>query len=181
MKPRIQEAVPTSSTKDFHSTDECSRGEVGRIDEPEGGKETKVESIRDRERHSVSGKEGPDKGLCGFCQLQREEPNYQNTMEALPAEQKSWTTPHLKPVETSRQKRHIPKEVGVGKEKMVANQTMVMTVDPTGKKAVVTSQSMKCSSQVKKESEDMLKSKEKEPEYSPQSEEKKPEYSPYSK
>lgn len=59
--------------------------------------------------------------------------------------------------------------MGVGQGKMVANQTMAMTIDPAGKKAKVTSQSINCSSQVKKESGDVGESKEKEPEYSPQS------------
>lgn len=59
---------------------------------------------------------------------------------------------------------------------------MAMNVDPTGKKAVVSSQSMKCSSQVEKEEkpEDVLKLKEEDPKYSPQSEEGKHEYSPQS-
>lgn len=58
---------------------------------------------------------------------------------------------------------------------MVANQTMAMTVDPIGKKTIVTSQSMKCSSEVKKQSGDAGKLKEEEPEYSPQPEEGEPE------
>lgn len=91
---------------------------------------------------------------------------------------KNVMTPHLKLVETSRQKRQIPKAVGVGQGKMVVSRTMAMTVDPTGKKAIVTFQSMKCLSEVKKDLGDMGKTKEKESEYSIQLEEGKHEYSP---
>lgn len=51
-------------------------------------------SIGLRERNGVSREEGRDKGLCGFSQLQREEPNDQNTVEVLPAEQKGWEGGH---------------------------------------------------------------------------------------
>lgn len=49
-----------------------------------------MESIGVREINIISEKEGQDKGICGLSQLQREESNDQNIMEALPAEQKSW-------------------------------------------------------------------------------------------
>lgn len=85
------------------------------------------------------------------------------------------TTPHLKPVETSRQKKKIPKLLGPGQGKMVANQTMAMTVDSMGKKAVVASQSVECSSEVEKQPRSKGESKEEDPEYSPQTEEGEPE------
>lgn len=91
--------------------------------------------------------------------------------------EKDVTTPHLKPVETSGQKRKIPKVLGLGKGKMAANQTMVMTVDSTGKKAVVASQCVKCSSEVEEHPGDLGESKEEEPEYSLQPEEGEHEYS----
>lgn len=58
----------------------------------------------------------------------------------------------------------------------MANQIMAMIVDPTGKKVVVSSQSMKCLPQVEKEEEpeDVLKLKEGEHEYFPQPEEGEP-------
>lgn len=88
-------------------------------------------------------------------------------------------TLQLKSVETSGQKRQLPKGVWVEKGKIVANQTIAMIVDPTGKKGMVSSQSMKCSPRVEKEkkSKDALKSNEEEPKYSPQSDEGEPEYS----
>lgn len=86
------------------------------------------------------------------------------------------TTPYLKLVETFGQKKQIPKVLELGQGKIVANQTMAMTVDSTGKKAVVASQSVKCSSEVEKQPRDGGESKE-EPEYSPQPEEGDPEYS----
>lgn len=57
-----------------------------------------------------------------------------------------------------------------------------MTADPVGRKGIVSSQSMKCSSQVenKKEHENTLQSNEDETEYSPQSDEEEPDYSPLS-
>lgn len=65
------------------------------------------------------------------------------------------------------------------KGKIVANQTMAMTVDHEGRKGIISSQSMKCSSQVenKKEPETTLQSNKEEPEYSPESDEEVPEYS----
>lgn len=65
-----------------------------RVGKLERGQETKVESIGFRKRNNISGEEGRDKGLCGFSQLQREEPNDQNIMEALPGEQKGWKECH---------------------------------------------------------------------------------------
>lgn len=112
-----------------------------------------MESIRLREINSVSGKEGRDKRLCGFSQLQRKKPNDHNTMERYQRNKKvgeNATTPHLKPVETYGQKRQIPKAAEVEKGKMMANLTLAMTVDPKGKKAIVSSQNMKYSSQVEK-------------------------------
>lgn len=89
MKRRVQEAVPIFSTKDFHFSDGCSIGKVDRIGYLEGGQETQVESIGVRERNGVSRKEDRDKGLCGFSQLQREEPNDQNKIKALQQNKKS--------------------------------------------------------------------------------------------
>lgn len=88
----------------------------------------------------------------------------------------------LKPVETFGQKRQLPKGVWVEKGNIMANHTITVIVDPTGRKGMVYSQSMKCSPKVKKEKEmeDALKSNEDEPEYSPQSDEGEPEYSPHS-
>lgn len=64
----------------------------------------------------------------------------------------------------------------------MANQTMAMTIDPIGKKWMISSQSMKCSPHVEKEKEpkDALKMNKEEPQYSPQSYEGEPEYSPQS-
>ena len=58
---------------------------------------------------------------------------------------------------------------------MMANQTMDMTVDSMGKKAVVASQSVECSLEVEKQPQSEGESKEEEPEYSPQTEEGEPE------
>lgn len=86
--------------------------------------------------------------------------------------------PHLKPMETYRQKKQIPKVLGPGQGKMVANQKMAMTVDSIGKKAVVASQSVECLTEVEKQPQSGGESKEEKPEYSPQPEEGEPEYSP---
>lgn len=58
----------------------------------------------------------------------------------------------------------------------MANQTIAMTIDPIERKGMVSSQSMKCLPQIKKEKEleDALKSNEEEPKYSPQSDEGEP-------
>lgn len=85
------------------------------------------------------------------------------------------TTPHLKPVETSGQKKQIPKVVGLY---MVAYQILAMIVDSTWKKAVVASQSVKCSLEGEKHPRDGGESKEEELKYSPQPEEGELEYSP---
>lgn len=55
----------------------------------------------------------------------------------------------------------------VGPGKMVANQTVAMTVDSTGKKEVIATQNVECSSEVKRQPQSKGKSKEEEPEYSP--------------
>ncbi|XP_050878857.1 uncharacterized protein LOC127082674 [Lathyrus oleraceus] len=55
-----------------------------------------------------------------------------------------------------------------------------MTVDSTGKKAVVASQSVKCSYEVKEQPGVVGESKEEEPDYSPQQEEGEPGYYPQS-
>lgn len=111
-------------------------------------------SPRFRERNSDARKEGRSKGLCSLSQLQRKKPNDQNIMKVYQRNKKvgkEAPTSQLRHVETSAQKRKFPKVVWVEKGKIVANQTIAMTVDPTGKKGVVSSQSMKCPSQVEKE------------------------------
>lgn len=90
------------------------------------------------------------------------------------------TISHLKPVETSRQKKHIPKVLGLGQGKMVAKQKMAMIIDSTGKKAMVASQTVKCSLEVEKQPRDEGESKKEEPDYSPQLEQGEPKYSPHS-
>lgn len=61
---------------------------------------------------------------------------------------------------------------------MVANQTVAMTVELTGKKAVMATQNVECSSETEGRPRSEEKSKERELEYSPQPEEEEPGYSP---
>lgn len=67
-----------------------------------------------------------------------------------------------------------------GPGKMVANQTVAMTVDSMGKKVVIATQNVECSSDIETQPQSEGKSKEEEPKYSPQPEEGEPEYSPQS-
>lgn len=55
-----------------------------------------------------------------------------------------------------------------------------MIVDSTGKKAVIATQNVECSSEIEGRPRSKEKSKEEEPKYSPQPEEEEPEYSPLS-
>lgn len=97
-------------------------------------------------------------------------------------DEKEAPTSQLKPVETSGQERQLPKGVWTKKGKIVSNQTITMIIDLVGRKRIVSSQSMKCSSQVEneKEPENTLQPNVEEPEYSPQSNEEGLEYSPQS-
>lgn len=55
-----------------------------------------------------------------------------------------------------------------------------MTIDSTGKKAMIATQNVECSSEIKRQPRSEGKSEEEESEYSPQPEEGEPEYSPQS-
>lgn len=88
------------------------------------------------------------------------------------------TTPQSKTFETAGQKEQMPK--AGGPRKMVANQTVAMTFDSTGKKSVKATQNVECSSEIERQPHSEGKSKDEEPEYYPQPEEGEPEYSPQS-
>lgn len=59
---------------------------------------------------------------------------------------KAVTTPQSKTLEIVGQKEQLSKVKGLAK--MVANQTVAMTVASTGKKAVIATQNVECSSEI---------------------------------
>lgn len=86
------------------------------------------------------------------------------------------TNPQLKPSETvGKEKQKV-----VGPGKIVANQTVAMTIYSTGKKEVIATQNVECLLEVEKQPRSVGQSKEEEPKYSPQPEEGESEYSPQS-
>lgn len=61
---------------------------------------------------------------------------------------KEASTSQLKPDETSGQKTQYPKGMWVEKGKIVVNQTTAMTMESSGEKGIVSTQSIKCTSLV---------------------------------
>lgn len=129
------------------------------------------------------GKKVEPRGYLFSPNYKGKNPHVQNTMEALPAKQERWENGSDFTAEACRNlwtEKTTSKGAWMEKGKIMANQTMAMTVDLAGRKGIISPQSMKCTSQVenKKEPENTLQSNKEEPEYSPQSDEEEPEYSP---